>query len=194
MAFLRSVSPLDFGPVIEGGRLLLRMPAVSDYPAWARIRSESRAFLVPWEPTWGSDELTRAAFRRRVRQHQKDLRDETGTAFFLFERDTDALIGGLTLSNIRRGVTQSASLGYWMGVRHAGKGYMTEAVGLLIPFVFRQMWLHRLEAACLPQNVASIRVLEKNGFTQEGVARRYLKIAGHWQDHYLFAILSEDRP
>lgn len=192
MAFLRSVSPLDYGPVIEGGRLLMRMPAISDYPAWARVRSESRSFLIPWEPTWGADELTRAAFRRRVRQYQKDLRDEAGTAFFLFHRNTDALVGGLTLSNIRRGVTQSASLGYWMGVRHAGQGFMTEAVGLLLPFVFRNLWLHRLEAACLPMNEASVRVLEKNGFRREGIARRYLKINGQWQDHVLYAILAED--
>lgn len=192
MAFLRSVSPLDYGPVIEGGRVIMRVPAISDFPAWARVRSESRTFLTPWEPTWGSDELSRTAYRRRVRQYQKDLRDETATAFFLFRREGDALLGGLTLSNIRRGVTQSASLGYWMGVRHAGQGYMTEAVGLLLPFVFRTMWLRRLEAACLPRNKASMRVLEKNGFRHEGIARRYLKINGQWQDHCLFAILAED--
>ena len=194
MAFLRSVSPIDSGPLIEGRRVVLRVPVNGDFDAWARIRTESRAFLVPWEPTWASDELTRGAFRRRIKQYYKDMREETGYAFFLFRRQDEVLLGGLTLSNIRRGVTQSASLGYWMGVRHAGQGYMTEAVSLLVPFVFRNLWLHRLEAACLPRNGASIRVLEKTGFTREGLARRYLKINGQWQDHYLFGTVTEDHP
>ncbi len=192
MSFLRSVSPLDNGPVVEGRTLTLRMPIASDYAAWARVRSESRAFLATWEPTWAADELTRAAYKRRVRHYQKDLREETGCAFFIVRRGDNALIGGLTLSNVRRGVTQSASLGYWMGVRYAGQGYMSEAVAMVQPYVFRTLWLHRLEAACLPRNGASIRVLEKAGFSREGLARRYLKINGQWQDHYLYAILSDD--
>ncbi len=101
------------------------------------------------------------------------------------------LVGGVTLSNIRRRAAQAASLGYWMGVNRAGKGIMTRAVGLLLPFVFNELRLHRLEAACLPHNSASIRVLEKNGFRKEGLAENYLLINGKWQDQLLFALTLE---
>jgi len=172
--------------------LLLRPPAMGDYGAWAELRNRSRAHLVPWEPQWSSDELSRAAFRRRLRHYQRDLKDDTGYAFFIFAGANETLIGGLTLSNVRRGVTQAASLGYWLGAPHANRGLMTRAVRAMVPFVFDELKLHRLEAACLPHNQPSIRVLERNGFSREGVARRYLKIDGQWRDHLLFSLLSDD--
>ncbi|MEX0859623.1 MAG: GNAT family protein, partial [Cucumibacter sp.] len=98
---------------------------------------------------------------------------------------------GVTLSNIRRRAAQSANLGYWMSVKYAGRGLMTRAVGALLPFVFNELRLHRLEAACLPHNLASIRVLEKNRFRKEGLAENYLLINGKWQDHLLFALTLE---
>ncbi|MEZ5774531.1 MAG: GNAT family protein [Hyphomicrobiaceae bacterium] len=191
MAFLR-VPTIDSGPVVEGGLLTLRMPQAADYQAWAELRAQSREFLTPWEPTWARDELSRGAYRRRLRHYAQELRDETGYAFLIFRNEDGALLGGLSLSNIRRGVTQSAALGYWMGMPHAGQGFMTEAVRTVLPFVFNSLWLHRLEAACLPRNVASTRVLERNGFVKEGIARRYLKIDGRWQDHVLYATLADD--
>lgn len=195
MAFLRSVTAgSDHGPHVHGRHVHLRMPTGSDYAAWAELRHRSRDFLIPWEPTWARDELTRAAYKRRLRVYQKDLREETGYAFFVFRSADQALIGGLSLSNVRRGVTQSTSLGYWMGVTHAGRGHMTDAVSAVAPFVFGTLGLHRLEAACLPRNEASIRVLEKCGFQREGLARRYLKINGEWQDHYLYGRVAGDGP
>lgn len=181
----------DTGPVLRGERVILRHPAMSDHAAWAELRAESRAFLTPWEPTWPVDDLTRAAFRRRIKRYHRDLREDAGVAFFVF-RDDHELIGGLTLSGIRRGVTQSCSLGYWMGARHAGRGYMSEAVRVVIPYVFDDLRLHRLEAASMPSNTRSVRLLEKAGFTREGFARRYLLINGQWQDHLLFALLADD--
>lgn len=191
MAFLRSVTALDAQPVLQGNGLILRLPASSDYVQWAEMRARSRGFLVPWEPTWAPDELTRGAYRRRLRQYYKELREETGYAFFIIRSGDQRLLGGLSLSNVRRGVTQACTLGYWMGAPYAGQGYMSEAVRTLVPFVFEHLWLHRLEAACLPGNVSSMRVLEKNGFAYEGLARRYLKINGTWQDHCLYALVSE---
>jgi len=191
MAFLRSVTALDSQPVLQGNRLHLRMPSANDYGQWAELRSRSRGFLVPWEPTWASDELTRSAYRRRLKQYQKELREESGYAFFIFRTTDQRLLGGLSLSNVRRGVTQACTLGYWMGAPFAGQGHMTEAVRTLVPFVFEHLWLHRLEAACLPANISSTRVLEKNGFVYEGLARRYLKINGAWQDHCLYALVSD---
>ena len=192
MAFLRSVTAADSLPQLQSRDLFLRVPSSGDYAPWAELRARSRNFLTPWEPTWATDELTRSAYRRRLRQYQKELREETGYAFFAFRNRDSALLGGLSLTNVRRGVTQAVTLGYWMGAPFAGQGYMTEAVSVLIPFVFEHLWLHRLEAACLPGNVASMRVLEKSGFGAEGVARRYLKINGGWQDHRLFALVAED--
>src|SRR5205814_508898 len=101
-------------------------------------------------------------------------------------------VGGLTLANIRRGCAQAGSLGYWMGASYARQGYMTAAVKAVIPFAFGTLKLHRLEAACIPANVASVRLLEKTGFKREGFARQYLCINGIWQDHLLFAKLECD--
>ncbi len=192
MAFLRSVTSSDYLPQLQGRDVFLRAPVANDYAAWADLRSRSRSFLVPWEPTWANDELSRTSYRRRLRQYQKDQRDQVGYAFLAFRGYDHALIGGLSLTNVRRGVTQAVTLGYWMGAHYAGRGYMTQAVSVLKPFVFEHLWLHRLEAACLPDNVASTRVLEKNGFCAEGLARRYLKINGAWQDHRLYGLVADD--
>jgi [ribosomal protein S5]-alanine N-acetyltransferase len=192
MALLRATSPSDFGPVIESDRVMLRTPQMSDYPAWAELRASSREFLMPWEPLWAPDELSRASFRRRVRHYLRDLREDVGYALFIHATATNALVGGLTLCNVRRGVTQSCTLGYWIGASHAQQGYMTAAVRAVVPFVFDSLELHRLEAACLPTNAASIRLLEKTGFKREGLARRYLRINGAWQDHLLYALLDSD--
>jgi ribosomal-protein-alanine N-acetyltransferase len=191
MAFLRSVSQ-ETGPLLDSRRLYLRTPASYDYVPWAELRAQSRERLVPWEPAWSRDELTRSAFRRRLRHYQRDLRDETGFAFFIFRREDQRLVGGLSLSNVRRGVTLAVTLGYWIGAPFNNRGYMTEAVDTVLPFVFGTLWLHRIEAACLPSNQSSIRVLEKCGFEREGLARRYLRINGVWQDHLLYAALAED--
>jgi [ribosomal protein S5]-alanine N-acetyltransferase len=113
--------------------------------------------------------------------------------YFVFDKKTDQLAGGCQLSNIRQGIAQSAaSLGYWMGQKHAGKGLMTDAVVTLVRYAFDRLAFHRIEAACLPSNVASRRVLTKAGFTAEGTARKYLRINGEWQDHLLFAIIVGD--
>lgn len=192
MTLFRAVAG-DPAPVLAGRRVTLRAPQAADFPAWAELREESRRFLSPWEPTWPADDLTRPAFKRRLKRYAREIRDESGLPFFLFRQEDDQLVGGLTLSNIRRGVTQSCSLGYWMGERFAGMGYMSEAVALVIGHVFDGMRLHRLEAASMPSNARSIRLLEKAGFTREGFARRYLLIDGGWQDHVLFGLIAEDR-
>lgn len=192
MEFLRSVVPFQPAPVISTETVILRSPTMADYPAWSDLRQQSRAFLTPWEPLWPADDLSRPAYRRRLRRYQRELQDATGYPFFVFRTQDLALVGGLTLSHVVRGVTQSCSLGYWMGEAYAGQGLMTAAVKAIIPFVFDTLRLHRLEAACLPHNAASIRLLEKAGFTREGYARRYLCIDGQWQDHILHAIVSDD--
>ncbi len=178
---------------IEGRLVRLRAPLAADYIEWSALRGQSREYLTPWEPSWSPDELTRAAFRRRLRRYVQAERDGTGMMFFVFDKKTDELTGGCQLSNIRQGVAQSAaSLGYWIGQRHAGRGLMTDAVVTLVRHAFERLAFHRIEAACLPTNVASRRVLTKAGFTAEGTARKYLRINGEWQDHLLFAIIAGD--
>jgi ribosomal-protein-alanine N-acetyltransferase len=193
MAFFRTVSFSEPLPTVEGDGVYLRAPQMSDYSEWTTLREASRAFLTPWEPTWPSDDLSRSAFRRRLRRYAEDQRADTSYAFFLFRKADDALVGGLTLANIRRGVAQAGSLGYWIGEPFARRGLMAGALQGLVPFAFESLRLHRLEAACIPSNAASIRLLEKMGFAREGYAREYLCINGLWQDHLLFARLNGDR-
>jgi ribosomal-protein-alanine N-acetyltransferase len=170
-------------------RLILRPPHLSDYRQWAELRTKSEEFLKPWEPTWSDREMTRLGFRNRVKYYRKGLKDGNSYAFFLFSRTDETLLGGLTLSNIRHGVIGSCSLGYWIGEPYARRGYMYDAIQTALPFVFHTLALHRLEAACLAENVASIKLLEKCGFKREGLARDYLRINGAWRDHLLFSLL-----
>ncbi|MPZ56080.1 MAG: GNAT family N-acetyltransferase [Rhizobiales bacterium] len=192
MAFFRTVNFSEPVPSIIGDGVLLRAPQPADYTDWAELREASRAFLVPWEPTWPADDLTRGAFRRRLRRYAEDQRADLAYPFFLFLQHDNVLIGGLTLGNIRRGVAQAGSLGYWMGAPYARQGLMTAAVRALAAFAFSTLRLHRIEAACIPANTPSIRLLEKIGFAREGYAREYLCINGVWQDHLLYARLKDD--
>jgi ribosomal-protein-alanine N-acetyltransferase len=192
MAFFRTVSSNETLPAIAGAGVTLRVPQGGDYAEWAALRESSRDFLVPWEPTWPADDLTRGAFRRRLKRYAEDLRNDLAYAFLIFRSEDDALVGGLTLANIRRGVAQAGSIGYWTGAPFARKGHMTAAMRALVPFCFGTLRLHRLEAACIPGNTASVRLLEKTGFQREGYARNYLCINGVWQDHLLYARLKDD--
>lgn len=190
--FLRSLQAEEPELIVRGEGVDLRSPCVADYEQWAELRECSREFLQKWEPVWPADDLGRAAFRRRLRRYAGDRRLGQSYSFFLFASDTDRLLGGLTLSNVRRGAAQCATLGYWMGEPHHGRGHMTAGVRTVLPFAHGVLGLHRVEAACLPTNDASIRLLEKTGFVREGYARQYLSINGRWEDHLLFAHLKDD--
>ena len=177
---------------IEGKAVYLRPPQAGDWRAWAEVRASSRTYLKPWEPAWSASALTRTAYRHRLRIQARERRDNVGHRFFIFRRADDALVGGVNLSNIQRGVAMSCSIGYWIGKAYARQGLMSDAVEALLPFVFDTIALHRLEAACLPSNVASEALLRKLGFRQEGFARAYLRIDGAWRDHMLFAMLASE--
>ncbi len=190
MALFGFTSALNQPLVLRGEGLMLRLAEMRDYEAWARLRRESRAFLEPWEPLWPEDDLTRSAFRRRVRRQIHEAEIDEALAFLIFRDDDMALVGGLTLGHIRRGVAQTATLGYWMGAPFARQGIMRRAVNVATRHAFEAMRLHRIEAACLPHNEASSRLLRSCKFHEEGLARGYLRIAGKWQDHLLFAKLA----
>lgn len=180
-------------PALKGERVILRMPMPGDFREWSALRGESRAFLEPWEPRWMADELERHSWRHRIHRYRDDYAQGLAIAFFIFERQSGKLAGGITLGNIRHGVAQSAQIGYWIGEKFAGQGLMREAVQLLCDHAFDTLRLHRIEAACIPDNLRSIRVLEKAGFRREGLLRSYLRINGEWHDHYLYALIAQDR-
>jgi ribosomal-protein-alanine N-acetyltransferase len=185
-------SPVPPGLAPTGHGLLLRPPQMADYAQWSQLREASRAFLTPWEPIWPSDDLTRAGFRRRLRRYADDIAGDRAYPFLVFRVTDGVLVGGVTLANVRRGIVQAGTIGYWVGEAFDGRGYMTAALRVLLPFIFSELNLHRIEAACIPTNTPSVRVLEKCGFVREGLARRYLCINGVWQDHFLFGLLNED--
>lgn len=183
------VSPV----ALQGPRLLLRLPRLGDYEHWYALRRASSDFLKPFEPRWTEADMTRRVFAARVKRARQEAEEGTDFTLFLFlsEAGPETLVGGITLSNIRRRAAQFVNLGYWMGQPYAGKGLMTEAVGLTLPFVFQTLQLHRIHAAFLPGNIASRRVLERNFFVEEGYAERYLQINGRWEDHVLMGLTRE---
>jgi ribosomal-protein-alanine N-acetyltransferase len=178
---------------IETERLTLRLPEHADFRAWVALRSASADFLRPWEPVWAEDHLSRRAFTTRVYWSARALAQGAALPLFLVRRADAALLGAITLDNIRRGPAQSGTLGYWIGKDHARQGYMREAITAVVHHAFNVLDLSRIEAACLPENAASRGVLEKCGFKYEGVAQSYLQIAGRWRNHVLYANLRSDR-
>ena len=178
---------------IETERLTLRQPAHSDFRSWTSLRIQSREFLVPWEPVWSRDHLSRKAFTNRVYWAQRSVTSGTAMPLFLERREDGALIGAITLDNIRRGPSQAGTLGYWTGEAFARNGYMREAILAVVHHAFVQLDLSRIEAACLPENKPSRALLERCTFKYEGVAQSYLQIGGRWRTHVLYAALRSDR-
>ncbi len=178
---------------IETERLTLRPPVHSDFREWIALRHNSEAFLVPWEPIWANDHLTRGSFTTRVYWAQRSVSGGSAIPLFLFRRTDQVMVGAITLDNIRRGPAQAGTLGYWTGESFARQGYMREAIGAVVHHAFAQLDLSRIEAACLPENTASRGLLESSGFKYEGVAQSYLQINGRWRTHVLYASLRSDR-
>lgn len=180
-------------PKVETERMTLRLPIHSDFRDWSSLREESREFLAPWEPSWSADHLSRKAFSNRVYWAARAESAGTALPFFLIRREDGRVLGAITLDNIRRGPAQAGTLGYWVGARYARQGYMREAIAAVVRYAFSVLDLSRIEAACLPENVASRGALEKSGFKYEGVAQSYLQINGRWRNHVLYSNLRSDR-
>jgi ribosomal-protein-alanine N-acetyltransferase len=191
MALLDWMAPDVSDLVVEGEGVRLRPPRMSDFRDWSALRAASRDFLQPWEPRWPADDLTRGAFRRRLSVYAREMDAGHAFPFLVFRHQDGGLVGGVTLSNVRRGVAEMGTLGYWVGQPFARMGYTSAAVQAAVRFAFKGLRLHRVEAACLPENEASRRVLLRCGFVQEGRAAAYLKINGEWRDHLLFGRLDE---
>jgi ribosomal-protein-alanine N-acetyltransferase len=180
-------------PAIETERMVLRLPEMGDHAAWAMLRRGGESFLRAWEPTWSADHFSRRSFRNRVYWAWRARDEGKALALFLIRRADARLMGAITLDNIRRGPSQSAQVGYWIGPEFARQGLMREALTAVVHHAFTAMDLSRIEAACLPENVASRRLLERAGFREEGMAEGYLQIGGRWREHVLYAMLRADR-
>jgi ribosomal-protein-alanine N-acetyltransferase len=178
-------------------RLVLRPPRTSDVPEVRRALRANSAHLRPWSvaPAPGEDPASLTSVSRAVLRHRREWK--RGQAFVLFvspREDEARIIGRVALGGILRGAFQNAYLGYWIDAERQGRGLMTEAVRATTTFAFGVAALHRVQAAVMPSNKASLRVLEKAGYRREGSAARYLCIAGAWEDHVLFAVTTEEWP
>jgi ribosomal-protein-alanine N-acetyltransferase len=184
-----------FDTQLIGPRVLLRMGDPADWKSWRGLREMSRDFLVPWEPSWPENGMTYGYFCGLLRRNWRDWRQGNGYAFLIFMRadpDTAAtLLGGIGLNDIKDGIAQKGTLGYWLGRPHTGQGYMTEAATLVCNFAFRALRLHRVEASCLPRNESSLKLLRRIGMEEEGYAKSYLQINGRWEDHMLLGKMAE---
>jgi ribosomal-protein-alanine N-acetyltransferase len=198
MAFFKSLfraAPRYPKPALDwrltGQRVMLRAGDPADWRNWRVLRESSRDFLIPWEPSWPSNALAYSYFCGLLRRHGREWRKGEGYNFHIFlvndEGKEGALAGGISLNGIERGIAQTGTLGYWMGEPYTGQGYMREAAALVCDFAFETLRLHRLQASCLPHNEASVNLLRRLGFEEEGYAKAYLQINGKWEDHILWA-------
>ncbi len=172
--------------------LILRPPSNIDGQNWLNLRNESRDFLEPFEPSWVKRPLAKKDYESFLNKRRRQWLNDTGYSFLVFHQNDNSLVGNININNVVRGVAQFASVGYWIGEKYASKGYMTESLEAVIRYALTDLKLNKITAACLPENAASRRVLTKLNFSRDGYSKKYLKIAGKWQDHVLYSILYED--
>lgn len=177
---------------VEGPRIALRAPRVGDAERLIEVRKRSWSFLAPWMPVPSPDAEDARANRRQILQQRRDWRADRAYPFFVVDKTSDLVIGRVAFGEVVRGVFQNAYLGYWIDVLHARQGLMHEAVRLALAVAFGPLGLHRVQAAIIPRNAPSQALARKLGFRLEGRAERYLRIAGIWEDHLLFALTSEE--
>jgi ribosomal-protein-alanine N-acetyltransferase len=151
--------------------------------------------LRPWEPAPppGEDPASITVIANRIARHRRDWKRDAAYRLLVTARAPgERIIGSVNLGGLLRGAFNNAYLGYWIDHEHQGRGLMTEAVRGAVTFAFGVLHLHRVQAAIMPRNPASLRVAEKVGFRREGLAERYLQIAGAWEDHVLFGMTAEE--
>jgi [ribosomal protein S5]-alanine N-acetyltransferase len=178
---------------LEGGRTAIRAVRTADADALLELRLRNREFLAPWDPLRPASFFTRAGQAEWIAMQERAWEEDRGYGFVMLDLiDGDRIVGGINLFNVVRSARQSAGMGYWVDERAGSRGHATAAVRLVSAFAFEHLGLHRLEPAVMPRNVRSNRVMEKAGFRREGLAVRYLRIAGRWEDHHLYGLTVEE--
>jgi ribosomal-protein-alanine N-acetyltransferase len=180
---------------LVGPRVELRPLKGADFPAWRAVRVRSRDWLEPWEPLpdpASPDPVEdEEAFRARCGAWERQRHFDSAYGFGMFLRD-GTFIGEVSLGSVQRGPFQSAFVGYWVDAEHAGHGFVPEGVAAILRYGFEEIGLHRIEAAIVPRNSPSRRVVEKLGMREEGIAERFLQIRGTWEDHVRYAMTLEE--
>jgi [ribosomal protein S5]-alanine N-acetyltransferase len=184
------ISYADYEIILEGKHIMLRTPDVTDWRAWTHLRTLSASFLKPWEPLWPHDIVSQRFYMRQWRRFARRWVQDREYAFLIFRRDSHgregALLGGITITDIKRSSYQVGVLGYWMGAPFAGQGVMREAISILLPFAFEHLKLQRLEATVMPENDRSLALLRGLGFREIGLSKRNMQIEGVWRDQLVF--------
>ncbi len=177
-----------------GRRVVLRPLVTGDFHAWREVRLDNEDWLLPWEPSRppGVPDAVRDkdAFAVRCNARQRERQLGIGYAFGVFVDGQFA--GEVNLTSVQRGPFQSGTIGYWMSRQQAGRGYTPEAVVAVLRYAFEELHLHRIEIAIVPRNDKSLRVVEKLGIRQEGLAVEFLEINGAWEDHFRFGIVERE--
>ena len=176
---------------LVGKKVILKSPKKHNWKEWAELRQGSRKFLQPWEPKWSTNFLTRETFANFIDKVEITLKNKSAYNFFIFHKEKNNLMGGISLTNFKPEGYKSITIGYWMGKEYAGKGYMSDSLKIICNFCFDDLGFNRIEAACLPNNLASKKVLLSSGFIIEGSATKYLNINGNLEDHLLLAKLKD---
>lgn len=178
---------------MKGEHIYVRPLELIDAEELLALRQRNYDFFQPFEPIRPENYLTLEEQKKHIASGLQGAENDQSYVFGVFLRETNRLIGRIELSGIARGPFQNANVGYFLDKDHNGRGYTTEGISLCVNYAFEQVGLHRIQAGVMPRNLPSIRVLEKAGFRYEGLARRYLKINGSWEDHALYAITAEDK-
>jgi ribosomal-protein-alanine N-acetyltransferase len=176
--------------LLKGKEIYLRLLEENDAEALLQLEVKNREFFQKYAPLRADHFYTLEFQRHIIRDHLENYKLGNRYAFGIYLTSTNQLIGNIVLRHISPEPSSSGMIGYTLDQEHNGKGYMSEAIRLTVEFAFNELKLHRIEAGVMPHNLASMRILEKNGFHKEGLARKNVKINGRWEDHQILAILN----
>ena len=190
--FARTITRRFPSQHIIASRIYIRSPKRKDWRTWVDLRRNSYDFLKEWEPFWSLADCTKSAYMRQLRMQKVKAINDQAYAFLCFDLEQDVLLGGINISNVQRGISQTANIGYWLGEEFTNQGYMNEAMIAILPFLFEQMKFNRVQAYTLPENKRSRNLLHKLNFREEGLIRKCMKINDIWRDHILYSKLAEE--
>ncbi|MBK3495783.1 GNAT family N-acetyltransferase [Viridibacillus sp. YIM B01967] len=177
---------------LEGNRCYLRTLEEADVSAFTRLVKRNKRYWSIYEPLHDDEYYTESTQRKKIIESVQRMRLNREYSFAIFAMGTSDLVGHISIYSIKRLPFSSAFVGYSIDKRYIGQGIASEALALIVKFSFEDLSMHRIEAYVSPNNMGSVRVLEKSGFEREGLLRKLLYINGYWEDHYLYAFINDD--